>query len=60
MRSCAFDLNGMLTSPHLNVLPLGLYSILLGMDWLFIHEIKVECYDREIEFLDDVREKKIL
>ena len=32
VRACAFDLNGMPTEAHLNVLPLGSYNMLLGMD----------------------------
>jgi len=41
VRASAFDLNGMPTATHLNVLPLGSYSMLLGMDWLYIHRTKV-------------------
>jgi len=25
----------------------------LGMDWLYIHKTKVDCYDKAIECLDD-------
>jgi len=32
VRSCAFELNCMPTITHLNVLPLGSYSMILGMD----------------------------
>ncbi len=53
MSSCAFEINGVSTSIHLNVLPLGSYSILLGMDLLFIHRNKVDCYAKTIECLDD-------
>lgn len=60
VRSYAFDLNGMPTSTHLNVLPLGSYSMILGMDWLFIHMTKVDCYDKVIECLDDDGEMRIL
>ena len=60
VRACAFELNGMLTSPHLNVLPLGSYGIILGMHWLFTHKTKVDCYEKDIECLDDDGEKKIL
>ena len=31
VRDCAFELNGMLTVAHFNVLPLGSYNIILGM-----------------------------
>jgi len=53
VRACAFELNDMPTSEHLNVLPLGSYSMLLGMDWLYIHRTKVDCYDKANECLDD-------
>eukprot|EP00253_Pinus_taeda_P032735 PITA_32735 len=58
--SCAFELNGMSTLAHLNVFPLGSYSILLGMDWLYIHRTKIDCYDKTIQCLDDDGEKRIL
>lgn len=60
VRTCAFELNGMLALAHPNLLPLGLYNILLGMDWLYNHRTKVYCYEKAIECLDDDREKRIL
>ena len=60
VRACAFELNGMPTTTHLSVLPLGSSSILLGMDWLYLHRTKVDCYDKAIECLDDSGEKTIL
>ena len=60
VRVYAFDLNGMPISAHLNVLPLVLYNMLLGMDWLYLHRTKVDFYERDIECLDDDGEKGIL
>ena len=60
VRACAFELNGMHTSAHLNVLPLGSYSMLLGMDWLYLHRTKVDCYDKSIKCLDDNGEHRTL
>ena len=60
MISYAFELNGIPTSTRLNVLPSGSYSVLLCMDWLFIHRTKVDYYDKDIEFLDDDGERIIL
>ena len=57
VRVCAFELNNMPTIAHLNVLPLGSYSMLLGMDWLYLQRTKVDCYEKDIEFLDDNGEK---
>ena len=60
VRSCEFELNGMPTPSHLNVLLLGSYSMLLGMEWLYLHRNKVDFYEKSIEFLDDNEEQRIL
>jgi len=60
VRAFAFDLNGMPTATHLNVLPLGSYNMLLGMDWLYLHRTKVDCYDKSIECVDDNGEPRVL
>ena len=52
IRACAFELNGMPTSEHLNVLSLGSYSMVLGMKWLYLHMTKVDFYEKSIECLD--------
>ena len=59
VRACAFDLNGMPTKTHLNVLLLVSYSMLLGMDWLYLHRTKVGCYDKAIECVDDNGEPRV-
>ena len=48
------------TSTHLNVLPLGSYNMILGMEWLDLHRTKVDFYKNVIECLDDDGEKRIL
>ena len=60
VRSCAFELNGIPIVEHLNVLPFGSYSMFLGMDWMYLHRTKVDCYDKDIESLDDNGENIIL
>ena len=60
VRYCVFDLNGMPTTTHLNVLLLGSYNMLLGMDWLYLHRTKVDCYDKSIECVDDNRGPRVL
>lgn len=50
----------MSTSAYLNVLLLGSYNMMLGTDWLYIYRTKVDCYDKDIECLDDNQEKRIL
>lgn len=53
VRACEFELNGMPALAHLNVLPLGSYSMLLGMDWIHLHRTKVDFFDKAIECVDD-------
>lgn len=50
----------MYTTTSLNVLLLGSYSMFLGMDWLYLHMTKVDCYYKDIECVDDNREIRVL
>lgn len=59
VKSCAIKLSGMHTTTHLNVLPLGGYEILLGMDWLYSHWTKVDFYEKVMECLDEKGMKRI-
>jgi len=59
LKACEFEMNGMSTTIQLNVLPLGSYGMLLGIDWLYLHKTKVDFYDKAIERLDDNRENII-
>ena len=34
------------TSVKLNVLPLGSYDMLIGMDWLEQHRVVLKCFDK--------------
>jgi len=45
---------------HMNVPPLGSYNILLGMDWLYLHSTKVDCYDKATKCFDDNGEQRFL
>jgi hypothetical protein len=35
----------------LNLLPLGLYHLLIGMDWLAAHKSRLDCYHKTLEFV---------
>jgi len=50
----------MATVTNLNLLPLGAYSMLLGVDWLYAHQTKVNCYEKAIECLDQASEQRML
>ena len=46
-------MNGFVTCVDLNVLPLGSYDLLIGMDWLEAHRVKLDCYNKDFECLDE-------
>ena len=48
-----FFMDGLLTCADLNVLPLGSYDFLIGMDWLEAHRAKLDCYNKTFECLDE-------
>ena len=37
----------------LNVLPLGSYDVLIGMDWLEKHKVVLNCFEKTFTCLDD-------
>ena len=46
VKNCALVMNQFETFVKLNVLPLGSYDILIGMDWLEQHRVILNCYDK--------------
>jgi hypothetical protein len=43
MPTCQFIISGFSTQANLNILPLGSYDLLIGMDWLAAHKTKLDC-----------------
>ena len=39
-------MDNMITQENLNVLPLGSYNVLIGMDWLEAHRAIINCLDK--------------
>ena len=48
VKECEVNLNGFLTKVNLNILPLGSYDILIGMDWLEQHHVMLDCLHKYI------------
>ena len=46
-------MNGLQTRVDLNILPLGSYDLLIGMDWLEKHRVILNFYDKTFSCLDD-------
>ena len=37
-------MDGIFTYANLNIRPLGSYDIIIGMDWLEAHKVKLDCF----------------
>ena len=53
VRKCLFVMDGLVTCANLNVMPLCSYDVLIGMDWLEEHSVKLDCYNKTFESLDE-------
>ena len=52
IKECEVNLNGFPRKVNLNILPLGLYDILIGMDWLEQHHVMLDCLHKSIFGID--------
>ena len=53
VEKCPLVMNGLVTCVDLNVLPLGSYDFLIGMDWLEAHRVNLDCYNKTFECMDE-------
>jgi hypothetical protein len=52
VKSCSVGMKGMSTKAELNILPLGSYDCLIGMDWLDQHHALLDCHNKRFTFLN--------
>ena len=43
----------LVTCVDMNVLLLGSYDVLIGMDWLEAHRVNIDCYNKTFECMDE-------
>ena len=48
VKDCEVNLNGFQAKIDLNILNLGLYDVLIGMDWLEHHHVMLDCLNKSI------------
>src|SRR5271156_6809509 len=53
VQKCPLNLNGLNTMADLNIVPLGSYHILIGMDWLESHHAKLNCHNKTFSCFDE-------
>jgi hypothetical protein len=58
--ACQFIMGGFPTRATLNLLPLGSYDLLIGMDWLAAHKTKMDCYHKTLECVNEEGRKMTL
>jgi hypothetical protein len=58
VKSCPVDMNGLSMKVELNILPLGSYDYLIGMDWLDQHHALLDCRNKEFTCLDEEGNRK--
>jgi hypothetical protein len=54
VKSCLMDMNGMNTREDFNILPLGSYDCLIGMDWLDQHHAILDYHNKAFTYLDEL------
>jgi predicted aspartyl protease len=47
------DMNGLSTKVDVNIILLGSYDFLIGMDWLEKHHVVLDCYNKTITCIDE-------
>jgi hypothetical protein len=53
VKDCPINMNGLDTKVDVNIIPLGSYDCLIGMDWLEKHQDVLDCYNKTITCLDE-------
>ena len=53
LKDCALIMNQFETYVKLNVLPLGSYDVLIGMDWLEQHKVVLNYFDKTFSYLNN-------
>ena len=53
VEKCPLVINGLVTCVEMNVVTLGSYDVLIGMDWLEAHRVKLNYYNKAFECLDE-------
>ena len=56
VENCEMFMSQFKTQVKLNVLPLGSYDVLLGMDWLGKHRVVLNCFEKTFTCIDEKRE----
>jgi hypothetical protein len=59
MSSYLINLNGVNTVVDMNIIPLGFYEILIGMDWLDQYHVVLDCHNNNLHVLMKKKNKAL-
>ena len=60
VKKCPLVMDGLVTCVDMNVLPLGSYDVIIGMDWMEAHREKLDYYNKTFECLDEEGNLKVV
>jgi hypothetical protein len=60
VKGCSIILNGVNTNVDINIIPLGSYDIIIGMDWLDKHYVVLDCHSKTFTCLDEYGKQNIV
>jgi hypothetical protein len=52
-KGCSISLKKVNINVDLNIIPLGSYGILIGMDWLYKHHVVLDCHKKTFTCIDE-------
>ena len=58
--SCEAHMQDLITKVDLNVLPLGFYDVIIGMDWLEKHKVVLNCFEKTFDCINENGESKMV
>ena len=53
VEKCPLVMDGISTYENLNILPLGSYDVLIGMEWLEVHRFKLDYCNKTFECVNE-------
>jgi hypothetical protein len=54
VKNCELGMNEFRTKIELNIIPLGSYDVLIGMDWLENFKVVLDCYNKKFTRVDEI------
>lgn len=57
VQGCSLDIGALTTKVDLQILSLGSYDVVLGMDWLSAHRAMIDCHHKAVWCIDDSKKE---